>query len=106
MKIRLLLGLVGLGISFVLSAFAQHPPPTGHFVTFDPPGSMSTVPSAITAAGAVVGSYSDSSGGSTASCAMLTAASLRSTHRAPHSPRLQLSIPRERSLGPTTTQRA
>jgi hypothetical protein len=38
------------------------PPPTGHFVTFDPPGSTSTVPSAITAARVVVGSYIDSSG--------------------------------------------
>ena len=31
------------------------PRPTGHFVTFDPPGSTLTFPSAITAAGVVVG---------------------------------------------------
>jgi predicted membrane protein len=39
---------------------SDHKPVT--IITFDPPGSTSTVPSAITAAGAVVGSYSDSSG--------------------------------------------
>ena len=42
---------------------------------------------------------------STASCATLTAGSLRSTRRAPRLPRPQPSIPRERSRGPTTTRR-
>src|SRR5215469_13817071 len=37
-------------------------PPAGYFVAFDPPGSTSTVPSAVTAAGVVLGSYVDSSG--------------------------------------------
>jgi predicted membrane protein len=39
---------------------SDHKPVT--IITFDPPGSTLTFPSAITAAGAVVGSYSDSSG--------------------------------------------
>lgn len=62
MKIRSVVALMGLAISFAVPAFAQHPPHAGHFVTFDPPGSTFTVPSAITAAGVVLGSYSDSSG--------------------------------------------
>src|SRR5215469_5043642 len=37
-------------------------PPAGYFVAFDPPGSTSTTPSAVTAAGVVLGSYVDSSG--------------------------------------------
>jgi len=61
MKVRLA-ALLTFAISFALPTFAQHPPPAGHFVTFDPPGSTFTVPSAITAAGVVLGSYSDSSG--------------------------------------------
>jgi len=39
--------------------------PSGHshptFITFDPPGSTSTIPSAITPTGAVIGSYNDAS---------------------------------------------
>jgi len=62
MKIRLVLGHVGFASGIVLSALAEHPPHRGHFVTFDPTGSIFTFPSAITAAEVVVGSYADSSG--------------------------------------------
>lgn len=62
MKIRVLLCQVVFATNLVLSAYAEDPTRTDHFVTFDPPGSTFTWPSAITAAGVVVGSYTDSSG--------------------------------------------
>src|SRR5215469_13092455 len=41
---------------FVAPAFASH------IITFDPPGSTSTDPGAITASGAIIGSYTDAGG--------------------------------------------
>jgi uncharacterized membrane protein len=38
------------------------PPGSGQFVTFDPPGSTSTLPSGITSNGTITGSYTDASG--------------------------------------------
>jgi hypothetical protein len=37
-------------------------PPHSTFITFDPPGSTLTLPSAITASGTIIGSYTDASG--------------------------------------------
>jgi hypothetical protein len=49
--------------SFLVAGTAQGKTvPEGYFMTFDPPGSTSTMPSGITAFGVVVGSYVDSSG--------------------------------------------
>ena len=45
--------------NFNNSASAQ-PQPT--FITFDPPGSILTLPSAVTAGGVIIGSYNDASG--------------------------------------------
>jgi hypothetical protein len=61
------------GVSGLAPSTAEAAANTGTFTTFDPPGSVETVPYAINPGGVITGPYYDAAGGNTPFCGRIAA---------------------------------